>query len=316
MSYGLQHIVHMRSKDRDENSYPDPSGYRTVLSHPIAIPPGHCVVASLQSAQIPFSFYPVNSKNNTLITQVTTDAGTTDNTDTVTLTSGNYTATELRDEIQSKLRETGNFSDTAESGVPKLEVTYDSKTNKYTITATALAGAAAEDCNVTIKANTTCGKLLGLKESILTSDVPFADAEAASVSLISPYAINVAGDDTIYLRTNLGTGRSMSYETRTQNSGDLLAKIPIRVSPFSIIHYDADESTFKAQIKDSGQIDEVQVRLTDSENRPINFNGIDNEISIKFEVVRKPDFENYELMKRDPYKQDRTLYRPKQQKEK
>jgi len=100
----------------------------------------------------------------------------------------------------------------------------------------------------------------------------------------------------------------MSYETRTQNSGDLLAKIPIRVSPFSIIHYDADESTFKAQIKEGGQIDEISVRLTDSENRLVDFNGIDNEISIKFEVIRKSNHEDYELMKRDPYKQDRTLF--------
>jgi hypothetical protein len=100
----------------------------------------------------------------------------------------------------------------------------------------------------------------------------------------------------------------MSYETRTQNSGDLLAKIPIRVSPFSIIHYDADESTFKAQIKEGGQIDEIAVRLTDSENRLVDFNGIDNEISIKFEVIKKINHEEHELMKRDPYKQDRTLF--------
>jgi hypothetical protein len=80
------------------------------------------------------------------------------------------------------------------------------------------------------------------------------------------------------------------------------------VSPFSIIHYDADQSTFKAQIKEGGQIDEISVRLTDSENRLVDFNGIDNEISIKFEVIKKINHEEHELMKRDPYKQDRTLF--------
>ena len=317
MSYQLQHVVHMRSIDRDTSSYPDPNQYRTVLSHPINIPHGHLCVASVMTAQIPFSFYPVNSKNNTLKIELNgTNPVNGDEVVTAaefTLTAGNYTATELRDEIQSKLRDGGVFSDTdaAQAQLPKIEVGYESKINKYKFTVTGdVTGTNPELVNVIIKSGTTSGKLLGLPSNQVTADTDFnaGDGREASVIFTSPYSINVAGDDTLYLRTNLGTGRSMSYETRTQNSGDLLAKIPIRVSPFSIIHYDADESTFKAQIKEGGQIDEISVRLTDSENRLVDFNGIDNEISIKFEVIRKSNHEDYELMKRDPYKQDRTLF--------
>ena len=317
MSYQLQHVVHMRSIDRDISSYPDPNQYRTVLSHPINIPHGHLCVASVMTAQIPFSFYPVNSKNNTLNVVLQR----TDPTDgnrlgdvpaSCVINPGNYTATELRDEIQSKLRKTALFSETddAQANLPKIEVGYESKVNKYTFTVTGdITGTNPELVNVIIKSGTTCGKLLGLPSNQVTVDTDFNDdTREGSVIFTSPYSINVAGDDTLYLRTNLGTGRSMSYETRTQNSGDLLAKIPIRVSPFSIIHYDADESTFKAQIKEGGQIDEIAVRLTDSENRLVDFNGIDNEISIKFEVIKKINHEEHELMKRDPYKQDRTLF--------
>ena len=247
MSYQLQHVVHMRSIDRDTSSYPDPNQYRTVLSHPINIPHGHLCVASVMTAQIPFSFYPVNSKNNTLnVVLQRTDPDDGDPLGDVSascvINPGNYTATELRDEIQSKLRKTALFSETddAQANLPKIEVGYESKINKYKFTVTGdVTGTNPELVNVIIKSGTTCGKLLGLPSNQFTVDTDFNDGtRAGSVAFTSPFSINVAGDDTLYLRTNLGTGRSMSYETRTQNSGDLLAKIPIRVSPFSIIHYD------------------------------------------------------------------------------
>ena len=136
MSYQLQHVVHMRSIDRDTSSYPDPNQYRTVLSHPINIPHVHLCVASVMTAQIPFSFYPVNSKNNTLKIELNgTNPVNGDEVVTAaefTLTAGNYTATELRDEIQSKLRKTALFSETddAQANLPKIEVGYESKVNK------------------------------------------------------------------------------------------------------------------------------------------------------------------------------------------
>jgi hypothetical protein len=108
-------------------------------------------------------FLPCNSKNNTLKIELLGTDPAIGNLTVVAakfaLTAGNYTATELRDEIQLKLRDGVVFSETdaAQPEKPKIEVEYDSKVNKYKFTVTGdNAGPPAnpELANVIIKSGT------------------------------------------------------------------------------------------------------------------------------------------------------------------
>jgi len=90
------------SKDRNQNLFTNPNEYEIVLDDDI----NDVVSAQLISADIPFVSYLINDTYNQLVVTI----GST--TSTLTLTSGDYSPTDLATHIQAKLNavSAGNFS--------------------------------------------------------------------------------------------------------------------------------------------------------------------------------------------------------------
>jgi hypothetical protein len=141
----------------------------------IEIPLQHYMYLSLQSAFIPYSFYNIDSSNNTLILVID------GNTLTYTIPVGNYNAYQLQLTLNTFL--------------VNLIFVYNIVTNKFTINYT-------ED--FTISENSTCLKLLGLRNN-LTS---------ISKILISDGIVNLLNKMCICIHSNLQTGNISTNDNK------------------------------------------------------------------------------------------------------
>ena len=194
-------------------------------------------------------------------------------------------------------------------------VVYNTSVNTYTIT---MADASNDAANfggfLAILAShgdvvTTAWEAIGFKSTN-------APVESVNQVLEGKGQVNVSGDDCLDVRTSFGTAHgSMSYETRTRASGDLLARVPIYGNPHSIIHYRADAASFYCRIADGkASINFIQIRLTDSDNNDLLLNGLDWTLTLKIMVYPRPPHPVPHIPRPDQHAlfvpPDRAEYRP------
>jgi len=250
--YKPARVIHIRSQDVGVAKGVSGSlaNYNISINPSIDCDPDEYMLVSVNSAQIPFSFYNVNASNNLL----TGDDGASY---TATLTQGNYNITQLLAEIKTKVN--------AASGTHDITATsYDNKTNKVTITT---AG------NTTFSWATginPVGKLIGFT----------ADGSAAT-SHISDAQVNTGGEEAVYIRSSLHSINS--YESRTGGSSDILAKVPNMVSFYGIIHYQPPVNVWKCQLQRGQTLSNFGLSLTDSEHTVLEMNGMNWEVSLLIE---------------------------------
>ena len=84
---------------------------RFLLEYPIVAHPGNSLLIQLTDFEIPFCWYTINSSNNTVVFNTGSDI-------TVTIPEGNYSAKELAETLTALMAD--------------IDVSYDSKTNKFT----------------------------------------------------------------------------------------------------------------------------------------------------------------------------------------
>ncbi len=269
-SYKPDRIFHLRSEDaliKGQGDFSTTDLYYNIDQN-LRPEQDEALVVSINSAEIPYSYFPVNANNKTLKFFESSDAtaGNLSAKNDVVLTAGEYNGGELATELQRAIR--------ASNGRNDYTVAFDPATTKLTIT---------QPTNIAFRFDfTTSAKyaytLLGFERAIKT-----ATDNGGNHTLVSDTAINIAGDNAIYIRSPLSNINT--YESRHGGVSDILAKIPIKVNYNEIIYYEPLVYQFKSQLPAGQSLNDLTIRLTNKYNELIDLNGLDWEFSLTVSIV-------------------------------
>ena len=246
-------VLHIRSKDATQLT----SGYNTHfdvnLTNPILVSDNEETHISIMSSEIPYSFYNVSSEleNNTLIY---------DDTQTLTFTSQDYDIDELVAFFEANTAFKAIFT-----------TTYNEQTNKITFTNT-----------------TGSTHKINLSLSNVNKEIGFAETDtdrtiAGSGTLTSDFVCNLATVHSIFIKSTLSTANVLS--TRAGNS-TTLQKISVDVNSNGIIYMNSQDFR-QVTISQVPVIDHISFSITDQNNRLLQLNNVNYEISILFEIFPK-----------------------------
>jgi hypothetical protein len=242
-------ILHIRSKDADIIDDGLNSNLNMLIQTPIVVNSDEICIISVVSAEIPLSFYNIslNLQNDKLL-----------------YTSGLY--------------------------VTLPSENYDVYRLVAVLNASALPFTASWDIN---SYKMTFSNSSGVVQSLLFSQCPklaqvlgfqAVDLNIASgSSAISSGIVDLATIHSIFIKSNISTGNVIS--TRKGNSS-ILQKISCDVNFGSII-YLSDNDHIQQTLTTAHIIDDVTLRLTDQNNIPIDFNGVNYEIALVFKVFSR-----------------------------
>lgn len=194
------------------------------------------VKISVQTAQLPYSFYNVNSTNDKLVYNVNSGA-----TQTIYLTHQNYNVNTLKTELISHLGVDFSF-------------VYSSSKNKYTITHSTYDFEFESDSN--------CFELLGFHENTDNSSTSSVLVSSNSINLFTTRNIYVSSDNFILNNIN-------SY---TPNQSNILASIPITTMANSIISY-SNIYNVNSEIHHVNNLTNLHIKLVDQDNDIIELNN-------------------------------------------
>jgi autonomous glycyl radical cofactor GrcA len=199
--------IHLNSEDAIK-SYSSGNNYLEFNLKYFEIPSDHTIYLSVDHAVLPYSFYNVNSTNNTLCYVLN---GSVVN---VTFPIGNYTTTTLLNMLKSL--------------ITTLIISYSATTNKFTFSHSTLNFSF-------LNTFSTCFKLLGfsLNDQISSSNI-----------LISNGIVNLCSTRCICVHS---TFRTDNISTSSALNSSIICSIPINVSPYSLITY-SNHSNFKINL--------------------------------------------------------------------
>lgn len=215
----------------------------------IEIPDGHHIYLSLQNATIPYSFYSISSFDNTFIFGVVGDPPTT-----YYVQPGNYNITQLVDVIKTAMG-------------ASYTITYSSITSKLLIT--------HATSNFIIYAS-TINHALGFSKTTNT--------ESTANLLYSRDCVNVNQIRALNIEINFPTYNVNIAQAYNQN---ILATIPVYVAPFSIITY-TNNNNFRTNLY-INKLDQIQIRILDNENRLVDMNGVQYQMTLQLDCVKFTD---------------------------
>ena len=215
----------------------------------IEIPDGHHIYLSLQNANIPYSFYSITSFDNTFIFGLVAGPATT-----YYVEPGNYTITQLIGVIQAAMG-------------ASYTITYSSITSKLLIT--------HSTSNFIIYAS-TINHALGFSKT--------TDTESTANLLYSRDCVNVNQIRALNIEINFPTYNVNIAQAYNQN---ILATIPVYVAPFSIITY-TNNNNFRTNLY-VNKLDQIQIRILDNENRLVDMNGVQYQMTLQLDCVKFTD---------------------------
>ena len=248
------HIVHIRSKDTTQLTAGYNSHFKFLLEDPIKINQGEQINITMSSGEFPYSFYNVSSDvNNRGI--IIDDGGIEFN-----FGEGNYSIYELRDVIN------------ASSSALKFSATFDVRTMKLTLTNT-------DTVSHTINwGQSTAAKMMGFDDNPDNNDVV-----AAGNSTTSDFVVNMCSVHSLMVRSNIATG---NVQSTTHSNSTILQKISIDQNGFGMIYLNQDDYR-TTNITQQPQIDQIEIKITDQNNNLIQFNNVNYEMSLIFQVYEK-----------------------------
>lgn len=212
----------------------------------IEIPDGHHIYLSLQNATIPYSFYSITSFDNTFSWGLVSGG-----VNIATIPVGNYNITQLIDVLRTTMGAT-------------FTITFNSITSKILIT--------HATSNFTIYAG-TFNHIIGFSKTTNTTSVGFILNGRDCVNLNQIRALNI--------EINFPTYNVNIAQPYNQN---ILATIPVYVSPFSIITYQ-NPNNFRTNLY-VNKLDQIQIRIIDNENRLVDMNGIQYQMMLQLDCVK------------------------------
>lgn len=218
---------------------------------------------AIQSAEIPASYYNINSSNNLI--NITDSVGTTA---TVTITAGNYNANTFKTEFELK------FNAAAFAGNSALD--YNTITGKYSL----LSATVGTTLTVNLL-TTTCRLPLGISiDATGTLVFPYQAPPATF-----PQPADFLGITKIKMNSDALAGGN--FDSTSLNTTTLVDTISATATPFGLIIYNSlgRESFVKAK-----RIDEIDIQLLDQNNNFIDFNGINWCLTILINTHRRQKF--------------------------
>jgi hypothetical protein len=208
---------------------------------------------SLLEAEIPVTWYNVNSSNN----KFDFNDGVAR---TVTITPSNYTATTLASALQTGLNASG-------TGLT-FTVTYSTATYKFTVAAT--GGFSMPFATGTNHTTSIC-LVLGFT----------ATDHGSAASQVSDNAADLIGEPYIYLKCTSITGVNEGILSSNSNDTGVLARIPVNVNFGDVILYTAPKE-HPTLIFNGTNITSLSFSLTYRNNSVIDNNGM--KISFKLGI--------------------------------
>lgn len=209
-----------------------------VLYHTIAV----------QSAEIPASYYNVNSTNNLI--NITDSHGTTA---TVTMTTGNYNATTFATEFITKFNAAAFTHDAT--------LSFNTLTGKFSL----MSDNNGTGLTLNI-ASTTCRQPLGIDlDATGTLSFPYA----AGAPTFFPLPANFLGVTKIKILSDALSGNN--FDSNNLTTTTMVDTISATATSFGVTLYNSlgRESFVKAK-----RIDDIDIQLLDQNNNFIDFNGI------------------------------------------
>lgn len=241
--------IHLNSKYADSynNSSLSDCNFNLPL---IEIPCQHTIYLSVQQAVIPYSFYNINSTNNTLFYQEIIGTGV--NNTTVYISNGNYNAYQLAVYLSTNL--------------PRTTVSYDIIKNKYTFTNT------TNNFKI-LTAYSTCQDLIGLSTNDLYN-TSFGN------SLTNYKQINLCPIKSICLASNLQTG---CISNTFKNDTNILCSINVANNPYSLIDY-KNQNNFRINLHNN-VFNSINIKCLDQDGNPLDLNQQYFTLTIQLDIV-------------------------------
>lgn len=222
------------------------------------------------SANIPFSYYVINSQNNTFTLSVGASSAT------VTLTPGNYNITTFMPMLQAALNAASTSLDSA-----AYTVTFNPTTSKLTITSSI-------SNNFSFKFDVSGQDPYGLKNPRHILGFPTGTSTASGTTLVAPYVVNLTGSNYLYLCSSyLGTYNGDSLTIGTEgSSASVIAKIQVNTNPGGIITYEDQDTLHYFSLNSAVLIERIDLFLAfGAPNNmlvPISLNGQAFDVKIGF----------------------------------
>jgi hypothetical protein len=263
-------LLFLKNKSATFNS--DTKFYRWTLMNPIQARKDELLMCQVIEAEIPKTYYNVNSTNNVFsLNVITLDTDTATNhtsTFSLTLTPKNYSALEIASQIN-------NISN---STYASIGCAFDNQTGKITITIGVLGGDDVVGLTSFNDAN-TCNRLIGFVSTTSISQVGVATLVFEADRIVD---LNLTNN--VYIETDL---LLESRNTRGEKSG-ILAKVQMEGGFLSLVHYQtAHNIPIELGRKDT-YLDHIDLRFVDDNDVSVDFNG-DNDFSITllFNYIKK-----------------------------
>ena len=212
----------------------------------IEVPSDYQINISVISSAIPYSFYCINSLNNTLIYKVGLI------TSVVNFTQGNYNINQWLAYLQSL-------------NLP-FTITLDKIVNKFTFSSSS---------SFTLLLSSTCFELLGLLNQKLdyVADV--------SNKIVSNACINLQSIQVLYINSNF---ISKSVNVSNVNKATTICSIPISVPPYSLITY-SNSNNHKVNIFQNS-FNLINIKICNQDNNIIDLNNCHWSLTLQIDVIK------------------------------
>lgn len=240
-----EHTFIIDSRERNNVSTTNPNSYTIQFDKPFK----NIVSLELLSTELPITQYVVNAYNN----QLKID------TDTITITKGNYTSSELASELQTQIRN--------ETGDNNYSVSANDITMKFTISHSSTA------FTLDLSIDNTIARVIGFS----------AISSSGSTSYTSDKTFDLFGERYIVMHVNNFSSNIVSNQEKLEGA---FAKIPITVPLFSIEYFIYDKlKAFKQFNPPLATLDYLNLEFRTYDGNLYDFNG--QEHSLTFVVRTK-----------------------------
>ena len=261
-------IVHIRSKDCEQETDGFNTDMRVELAGAIDRIPGHRFHVSLSSAEIPFVWYAVSGylKSNKLYV---------DGAPSLEIPDGNYSIYELANLI------------TADPTFP-FSMTFNDNNYKVTLTNTSVS---AKVINFSQENSRELAKMLGF-DRVDSASIP-AGGSGVVNWITSQGVVNLRPVHSIFLHSDLAASNVLaSTEEKRVVVENILDKIPLgEVGPSQVITYDPYESAPFSTIIVAPAIQTFRLSLRDQNGNLIQLNEARYELSLLIQQELAYDFE-------------------------
>lgn len=250
--------IHLNSKYSTSYNGNTTSSCNFSLPSAIEIPNGYTMYLSVQSASIPYSFYNINSTNNTITLQeIIVDAignQTGVITNTLYMIYGNYNAHQLAAHMMSLF--IGG----------RMNVTYNGITNKFVFVNTTYNFKFLQQYS-------SCIELIGLSTNNLYN-------QSVLLSYTSINVINLSSVKCICVATNL---ISNSLTNISGNEQNILCSIPVDSQPYSMISF-RNNNNFKVNMN-TNYFNSISIKLIDENGKLIDLNSQYFALTLQIDII-------------------------------